>query len=236
MAGLAVQAARQQLSLEAPLQSLSMQFMSPARFGPIDLQAQRIRGGRSIAYVAVEAVQGPRQVLAAQALFASDAEGPLIAPLRRTPPAPVEALSSDDPQSCAVPYFSRHFEYRFEQASRLGCGALPAVEQVWMRARDPAPLDEPRLCALLDAIYPTFLTSFTGPTPIAVTTGLYYEMLAPLSPATSPEGWIYLMFTTQHLAAGWAVEDAVAYDRSGMPIALARQRRKLISDASGRVA
>ena len=236
LAGLAVEAARQQLPLEAPLQSLSVQFMAPARFAPITFKARRVRGGRSIAYVAVEGFQGPRPVIAAQALFATDAMGPAMAPLLRTPPAPVETLSSDDRQGGSLPYFSRHFEYRFEQASRLGCGEAAASEQVWMRACDQAPLDEARLCALLDAIYPTFLTSFTGPIPVAVTTGLHYEMLAPLTPATSPDGWVYLTFATQHLGAGWAVEDAVAYDRSGTPIALARQRRKLISQPSGAAA
>lgn len=230
LAGLVVEAARQQLSLAAPLQSLSMQFMAPARFAPIAFKAQRVRGGRSIAYVAIEGVQGRRQVIAAQALFSTDAAGPAMAPLRRAPPAPVEALSSDDRQDSARPYFSRHFEYRFEHASRLGCGELPAFEQVWMRARDPAWLDEARLCVLLDAIYPTFLTSLTGPVPVAVTTGLHYEILAPLTPATSPDGWTFATFATQHLGAGWAVEDAVAYDRGGTPIALARQRRKLISE------
>lgn len=227
MAGLAVEAARRQLALESPLQSLTVQFLAAARFAPVTFEARRLRGGRGTAFVDVTGVQGARKVIAAHALFAADGAGPSFAPSSRLPPAPetLPHFASDDPQ---FPWFHHQFDYRFDGVSRFASGELPAFETVWMRAPEGVSLDEPRLCTLLDAIYPAYTTSLSAPVPISVTTMLNYEFLGALTPDACPDGWTFVEFQSRHFGGGWAVEDAIARTRDGRPIALARQRRKLL--------
>ena len=229
VAGLAVKAARQQLQLKSPLQSLSVQFLATARFAPVLLRARSLRGGRSTAYVEIIGQQGTRQIVAAHALFSVNRDGPALAPPERPPPLPPASLTIFETGDPTFPWFHRRFEYRFDPASRFGQGSHPPYEAVWMRTRDETCLDEARLCALLDAIYPTFMTSFVGPAPMALTTAIHYELLEPVAVDAYPDGWIHVEFRTQHLGQGWAVEDAVAFSPDGRPIALARQRRKIIA-------
>src|SRR5690606_39894281 len=72
-------------------------------------------------------------------------------------------------QTCALPIFdpgfaprfTRYVEHRFDGGPRLfgqNAGGEPVV-RCWMRTADRAPLDEDRLCFLLDAVFPVYFTA-----------------------------------------------------------------------------
>jgi len=61
---------------------------------------------------------------------------------------------------------------------------------------------------------------------IAASVDLRYDFIEPLTPETSPEGWIVCEFTVRDLGGGWALDDGVAFSPSGQPLALVRQRRR----------
>jgi hypothetical protein len=63
---------------------------------------------------------------------------------------------------------------------------------------------------------------------ISASIDLRADLLAPITPETSPDGWAYFHFTSRDVGGGWAVEDGVAHAPDGRPIALVRQRRKLM--------
>ncbi|MEY4556516.1 MAG: hypothetical protein RL093_1635, partial [Pseudomonadota bacterium] len=42
------------------------------------------------------------------------------------------------------------------------------------------------------------------------------------------EGWAWFHFTSRDVGGGWAVEDGVAWAPDGRPLAMVRQRRKLM--------
>src|SRR5690606_12730398 len=91
-----------------------------------------------------------------------------------------------------VPHFTDHVEYRFESGPHILGGNLgrPAVERLWMRTRDGVPLDEARLCYLLDALYPPAFTVMTEPSGGA-SVDLRYDFLAGPTPETAPDGWAF---------------------------------------------
>mgnify|MGYP006174119531 CR=1 FL=1 len=102
-----------------------------------------------------------------------------------------------------------------------------------MRTRDGHPLDEARLCFLLDALYPPAWT--LSKTPAAMTTvDLRIDILTDPTPQTAPEGWAFFEFRMLDLGLGWTVDEAAAWGVDGTPLALSRQRRKLLRHTLGK--
>tara|TARA_R110002051_G_scaffold223161_1_gene286563 strand:- start:233 stop:1069 length:837 start_codon:yes stop_codon:yes gene_type:complete len=229
MAALAGTAARRGLGLETPLRSLTVQYLAAARFAPATFVPTLLRGGRNIAYASVAAGQPGRPALQALATFGRDVPGPELTPLVAAA-VPVDQIEATPLNAMFGPWFTRHIEHRFENGPRLFGQNPPEnpVLRVWMRTTDAAPLDEARLLFLLDGVYPTYWTALPAPPVISASVDLRADLFGALTPETSPEGWAFFEFRTRDLGGGWAVEDGVAFAPDGRPLALVRQRRKLM--------
>ena len=115
LAALCAQAMRQGLSLTAPLRTLSVQYLSAARFGEqVAFRPRLLRGGRNVIYAAVEAEQDGRMTHHATGTYGLDAAPPPLTPLH-APPPPLDKL---DPKATIrgpmSPHFAQHVEYRFD--------------------------------------------------------------------------------------------------------------------------
>lgn len=229
MAALAGTAARQGLGIETPLRSLTVQYLAAARFEPAVFVPTLLRGGRNVAYAMVAAGQPDRPALQALATFGRDVPGPVLTPLTARA-RPLDEIETTPLDPRFGPWFSRHIEHRFESGPRL-FGKNPPQEPVlrlWMRTADAAPLDEARLLFLLDGVYPTYWTALPAPPAISTSVDLRADLFGDLTPETSPDGWAFFEFRTMDLGGGWAVEDGIAFAPGGRPLALVRQRRKLM--------
>jgi acyl-CoA thioesterase len=226
MAALCVDTARRQLGVEAPLRTLTVQFMAGARFERVDFSAERLRGGRSTVFAAARAEQAGKPILSSLLTFGASGHGPTVRPLEGLdlPARPARETAMDHP---IAPWFTRVVEYRFIGDVGLMGGQPEARVRVWMRLREPGPLDELKLCFLLDAVFPYFF-SITGPT-LSTSVDLRYDLFAAVTPDVSPEGWAYFDFTTRDCSDGWAVEDGQAFAPDGAPLAVARQLRKVLA-------
>lgn len=229
MAALAGTAARQGLGIETPLRTLTVQYLAAARFEPATFVPTLLRGGRNIAYAMIAAGQPDRPALQALATFGRDVPGPELTPLVAAA-VPVDQIESTPLDGVFGPWFTRHIEHRFESGPRL-FGLNPPenpVLRVWMRTSDAAPLDEARLLFLLDGVYPTYWTALPAPPAISTSVDLRADLFGELTPETSPDGWAFFEFRTMDLGGGWAVEDGVAFAPDGRPLAVVRQRRKIL--------
>lgn len=230
LAALCAQAMRTGLSLRAPLRTLSIQYLSAARFdAPLSFRPRLLRGGRNVLYAAVEADQGGRMTHHATATYGLDGASAPVSPLT-APPPPLDSLDPagriDGPMA---PHFAQHVNYRFDGGPNIlgGNAGKPAVERTWMRMADRRPLDEAGLCYLLDALYPPAWT--LSQTPAAMTTvDLRIDILTDPTPDNAPDGWAFFEFRMLELAHGWTVDEAVAWGADGTPLAISRQRRKLL--------
>ncbi len=230
MAALAAGSARQGLGVATSLQTLSIQYLAAARFGePVRFTPTLTRGGRNVAYAHVVGGQGDRVAVQAMATFGRDVEGPALTPLVAQPPA-LETLPATPMDPTFGPWFTRHIEHRFVDGPKLFGGNAGGASELgcWMRCVDEAPLDELRLLFLLDGLYPTYFTAFPAPPAISTSVDLRADLLAALTPDTSPEGWAYFHFWTRDVGGGWAVEDGAAWAPDGRPLAVVRQRRKIL--------
>lgn len=229
LAALCAGAMRQGLGIKAPLRSLSVQYLAAARYGqPIQFRPRLLRGGRNVAYAVVEGGQGSRLTHHASATYGVDGDSAeTLSPLAAPPPA----LHRDAPglSGPMAPRFSQHVDYRFDGGPNIlgGNEGKPAVERVWMRTRDGAPLDELRLSYLLDALYPPAWTAFKAP-PMMTSVDLRYDFLGDPTPETAPDGWAFFEYRLLDHGLGWSVDEATAWGADGRPLAIARQRRKLL--------
>ncbi|WP_292030857.1 thioesterase family protein [Brevundimonas sp. UBA2416] len=229
MAALAAGAMRQGLGIETPLQSLTVQYLAAARFEDAVFTPTMNRGGRNVAYASVIGGQGDRPAIQALGTYGRDVTGPVLTPLTASPP-PVKDLDPTPLDPAFGPWFTRHIDHRFVSGPKLfgeNAGRTPELG-CWMRTIDGAPLDEARLLFLLDGLYPTYFTAFPAPPNISASVDLRADLLTELTPDTSSDGWAWFHFTSRDVGGGWAVEDGVAHGLDGRPLALVRQRRKLL--------
>ncbi|MDP3801154.1 acyl-CoA thioesterase II [Brevundimonas sp.] len=229
MAALAAGAMRQGLGVQTPLQSLTIQYLAAARFEDVVFTPEMNRGGRNVAYAAVTGGQAGRPAIQALGTFGRDVDGPVITPLSIRP-TPVDELEATPMDPRFGPWFTRHIEHRFVAGPKLfgaNAGQTPELG-CWMRTADGAPLDEARLLFLLDGLYPTYFTALPAPPIISASVDLRADLLTAITPETSPDGWAHFLFTSRDVGGGWAVEDGVAHAPDGRPLALVRQRRKLM--------
>jgi acyl-CoA thioesterase len=229
MAALAAGAMRQGLGLDTPLQTLTIQYLAAARFETAVFNPVLNRGGRNVVYASVTGGQPDRPAIQALGTYGRDVAGPVLTPLTASP-TPVEDLDPTPLDPTFGPWFTRHIDHRFVAGPKLfgGTAGLTPELGCWMRTVDAAPLDEARLLFLLDGLYPTYFTAFPAPPVISASIDLRADLLTPVTPDTSPNGWAYFHFTSRDVGGGWAVEDGVAHAPDGRPIALVRQRRKLM--------
>lgn len=228
MAALAVRAMREGLDIQPPLMTLTVQYLAAARFEDITFTPSLDRGGRSVAYASVGAGQPGRPTLTAMGTFGTLGHGPEVRPLTPSP-TPFDALDPTPVDPRLAPWFTRYIEHRFDGGPKLGGGA-PLTDptlRLWMRTRDGRPLDELTLCFLLDGIFPSYMSVLPLPPVPSASVDLRYDLIEPVTPDTSPEGWAIFQFRTRDVSGGWALDDGVAFAPDGRPLALARQRRKL---------
>ncbi|MET3836372.1 acyl-CoA thioesterase [Brevundimonas sp. UYEF29] len=230
LAALCAQSMRQGLALRAPLRTLSVQYLSAARFGEqVAFRPRLLRGGRNVLYAAVEAEQDGRMTHHATGTYGLDAVPAPLTPLH-APPPPLDRL---DPRATIrgpmSPHFAQHVEYRFDGGPNIlgGNEGKPVIERTWMRMADGRPLDEVGLCYLLDALYPPAWTASKTPA-VMTTVDLRIDILTDPTPQTAPDGWAFFEFRMLDLGLGWTVDEAIAWGADGTPLALSRQRRKLL--------
>lgn len=235
IAALCARGMRQGLSLTAPLRSLSVQYLSAAKFGePVSFRPRLLRGGRNVVYAAIEADQNDRILQHATGTYGLDSTAPALSELHRVPPS----LDSMNPEARIhgpmAPHFSSQVEYRFDGGPNIlgGNEGKPAVERTWMRMADGRPLDEEALCFLLDAVYPPAWTVSRTPS-MMTTVDFRIDILTDPTPQNAPDGWAFFELSMVDLGLGWTVDDAVAWGADGTPLAVARQRRKLLPRRNG---
>lgn len=231
MAALAGASMREGLGIEAPLRTLTVQFLAAARFGrSVQFRPRLLRGGRTVAYSTVEAGQGERTTLAALATWGGDAETVALSPLTTPPPLRGDLDPARQLPRPYSPYFTDHVDYLYvDGGPHIMGGNLgkPAVERVWMRTRDKPELDADRLCFLLDALYPPAWTAFQRP-PMMTSVDIRYDILNDPTSALCPDGWAFFEFRMLDIGSGWTLDDCTCWAEDGTPLAIARQRRKLI--------
>lgn len=228
MAALAAKAARESLGITTPLRTVATQFLIGAKFEPMSITSELLRGGRSASYVSIRAGQPERLAMTGLVTFGAPGDGPELRAASITPPPLADQpLTPLDPQF--GPHFTDHVEHRFVGGIQLFGRNETDRMGVWMRTVDGKPLDEARLAFLLDATFPVYWTMLPAPPAISATADLRYDFFGPIPEDAAPDGWVYFEFVSRDSHGGWTVEDATAWAPDGRPLAVGRQLRKVLA-------
>ena len=208
---------------DAPLRSLTISFVAPAKQGKLERQAQVLRRGSSVTQIEGRGVQEGQVVTAALASFGRERTSSISVALPTAPAftAPEDCQALPDIEGL-TPEFARHFDYRIAKGALPYSGISDTRFGGWVRFRD---CDEPvtisHLLALIDAWPPAVLQMLSELAPASSLTWTL-ELPHPLSQCSAADWWQY-QAEIEQAADGYAVIQARVWDAHGRPVALSRQ-------------
>lgn len=219
---------------------LAVQLLEPVQPGPLTIQTQADRIGRSMAVSSLSMTQEGRTVTTASASFATSS--PSISYLGQSfPPVPrpeaCEPLTSA-PINTGIGAF---IDYRPAAAPLPLTGADLARIQVWMRLKnarstseaardetiDPETIDPLLLATLLaDSAPPALYARLDRPRPIpSASITLHYTGAGA---QIARNGWVLGNFQTLHAGEGYAIEDGELWTPEGGLLLCSRQLRRIL--------
>lgn len=215
------EAMRKLVPRDRPLRSLQTTFVGPASAGTWKLRARVLRAGKAVTLAQCEVIDGDQVVAVQTGVYGSDREtAVLVKPTPVEPPRKVDEINEVRYVPEQLPAFVQHFALRF------ALGAKPFTSthsptKAYIRHRDPSPLTESHLVALVDCIPTPALSMFKAPAPASslVWTLDFFEHDLEFS----PEAWWRIDTDIEAATGGYVNQTALLHDPNGRPVALTRQ-------------
>lgn len=221
VAAVGSEAMRRLVPRERPLRSLQTTFAGPASAGTWKLRARVLRAGKAVTLAQCEIVTGDQVVAVQTGVYGSDRESAvLVKPAPVDPPRGVDEINEVRHIPEHAPAFVQHFALRF------AVGAKPFTStrsptKVYIRHRDPSPLTESHIVALVDCIPTPALSMFKAPAPgssLVWTLDFFEHDLQ-----FAPEAWWRIDTDIDAATGGYVNQTGVLHDPNGRPVALSRQ-------------
>lgn len=203
-------------------------FLSPGTAGPVQLEPQILRSGRSMttAQVVVSQQVDGRSAERFRALVTlgdlkkyADPVLKTVAPPDIPPPEECVAASDAPPSALTKSGFLKRFDARMDPNTIGWAVGEPSGQgemRGWLRLADGAPIDAAALLLALDAFPPvSFDLGSIGWVPTVEFTGFVRGVPAP--------GWLQVRLHTAHVAGGLLDEACDIWDSTGTLVAHSRQ-------------
>lgn len=221
-AALAYEAAGRALGALGPLRSAQFTFVGPAS-GRLRFTTTLLRRGRSSAIVASECFNAEGPAARATFVFGAARESKVTHDYLAMPDvARPEALAPFRKEGPEAPRgFWNNFETRLAAGGRLFDPSAPLPEfSLWARFLDAGGADPTTaLLAMADCPPPAAMVHFPSPAPISTITW----SVDLLSQPASAEGWRLLRSSSDHSADGYSMQNMMAWNEDGAPLAIGRQ-------------
>lgn len=205
--------------------SVTAHFTRPGKPGPVSIEAEVVRAGRTFSTVRADLISEAGVLLAMLGSFADperspgddllvDSEIPDVPP----PEECVPALPATD--APLPPPLMAKVEERIHPEDATAMQGKPTGQpriRGWFRLRDGEPMTPFALLMAADAFPPAI---FNTSLPLAWTPTL--EMTTHIR-ATQVQGWLRCQFTTRFVTGGYLEEDGEVWDEAGRLVAQSRQ-------------
>jgi acyl-CoA thioesterase len=207
---------------ERPLRSLQTTFVGPATPGTWRINARVLRVGKAVTLAHCEIFDGD-QVAATQVGVYGSAR-PSIVAVRPGPTFAhrnVETINEVRYRGEKEWAFLQHFAMRWAQGNKPFSGSPNAPTQGFIRHRDPAPLTESHIVALVDCVPTPALSMFTAPAPASslVWTLEFFEHGFDFA----PDAWWRIDTHIDAATGGYVNQTGTLSNPGGRPVALTRQ-------------
>jgi len=224
--GVALNAIGQTVHHPHPL-TASSHYLGPSEAGPVEVQVEVLKEGRSLSTAIARVIQGGRARLTTIASFADLAAqtGPTL--LTLDPPAlppPDECVPRRPPTAAVATAFHHVIDFRPSPRTAGWIDAergQPAQIEGWIRFADGRPPDAQALPMLCDAMPPALFAAMeTGWVPtLELTTHVR---------GVPADGWLAARVATRALMDGLAEEDCELWDSAGRLVAMSRQLARIL--------
>lgn len=215
------EAMRRLVPRERPLRSLQTTFVGPAAPGKWRIVARVLRVGRAVTLAQCEIIAA-EQIVATQVGVYGLARQSVVSIKPPAAPAPrnVDEINEVRFHTGRTPPFLQHFAIRWAQGARPFT-ATHSPSKAFIRHRDPAPLTESHVVALIDCIPTVALSMLNAPAPassLVWTIELFEHDLS--FPA---DAWWRIDSDIDAATEGYVNQTGLLIDPNGRPVALSRQ-------------
>lgn len=210
---------------ERSLRSMMTAFVGPPGEGPVDIQVNILRSGRSVTWAEARISQNGSICTTITACFGGDRQSALaVKPASRADvKAPADSMELPFIPG-VVPNFTQHYEMRWAVGDMPMSGSKTAKMGAWVRYRSEELFTEAHLVAMMDVLPPAVLPMFTEMKPISSLTW-HLEILSDLNAedARDAEGFWYFDVEATATANGYSQQEATLYTPTGRAIAYSQQ-------------
>jgi acyl-CoA thioesterase len=215
------EAMRRLVPRDRPLRSLQTTFVGPATPGTWRARARVLRVGRAVTLAQCEVLDGDQVAAVQMGVYGMDRESAvLVKPAIVEPPRAVDEINEVRYVPERAPPFVQHFAFRWSQGAKLFSGTR-SPSKVFIRHRDPAPLTEAHIVALVDCIPTPALSMFTAPAPGSSLVWMLEFFEHDLE--FGPETWWRIDSDIDAATGGYVNQTGLLHDPNGRPVALSRQ-------------
>jgi len=222
VAALVYESMRKQLLFDAPVRCLQISFVGPVSSGPLTLESEVLRQGKSVSHVLGRGIQDGECKVIVQGSFGAARESLIDV----SGPAPkverVPELCKKLPYSEGVtPAFTRHFDYRYATQFPFSASKDQHL-QGYLRFAEPEPvMTTAHLIGLVDGWPPTTLPMFEAPA-MACSLSWTIEFVHP-APALGLEEYILYEADIVQSANGYGHTRALIWNESEQLLAISQQ-------------
>lgn len=222
VAALGNEAMRRLVPADRELRGLETTFVGPALAGEVSIDAEILRVGKAVT-IARARLWSEGKIAAiltgiygAARVTAISVKPTVTAGVRR-------ALDLPEPSTADMggPAFLRHFGFRWAEGTPPFTGSSLRTSKTYVRHKDPAPLSESHMVALIDCIPSVVLQLMRTPASSSSLTWSLQFLRHDYSFA--PEAWWRIDAEVNSAGSGYSCESCMLIDPSGTPAAFARQ-------------
>lgn len=216
------EAMRRLVPKDRELRGLDTTFVGPALAGEVSIDAEVLRSGKAVTIARSRLWSEGKIAATLTGIYgAARATELSLTPTVAAGVRGVDELPVPPTAKMGGPSFLQHFAYRWAEGTRPFAGSNLRTSKIYVRHRDPAPLTESHVVALIDSIPSVILQLMSTVAPSSSLTWSLQLLRHDFSFA--PEAWWRIDAEVNSAGSGYSCESCLLVDPCGRPAAIARQ-------------
>src|ERR1700689_5393871 len=221
VAALGNEAMRRLVPADRELRGLETTFVGPALCGEVGMDAEILRVGKAVTVARARLWSDGKIAATLTGIYgAARATALSISPTVAAGVRPVLELPEWPAADMGGPSFARHFGHRWAEGAHPYTGSKLRTSKIYVRHKDPAPLTEYHVVALIDSIPSVIVQLMSTPAPSSSLTWTLQLLRHDYS--FSPEAWWRIDAQVDSAGSGYSCESCILIDPNGAPAAVAR--------------